>query len=118
MKTILGVLGAGLIGTALLASPAEARCAWNGYAWHCWNSHRAEIRADRARLHAEREDVRRDRQRLRHLRAKLQRDMHYGNTAEVARDVRKLQRTHNRLRADLRDVHEARRELQRDRWGY
>jgi hypothetical protein len=62
--------------------------------------------------------VRRDRRQLRHLRAKLNRDMYYGNTAGVIRDVRKLQRTQNRLRADQRDVREARRELQQDRWGY
>jgi RNA polymerase-interacting CarD/CdnL/TRCF family regulator len=44
--------------------------------------------------------------------------MHYGSTAEVVRDVHKVQRTQNRLRKDKRDVREARRELQRDRWGY
>jgi ABC-type phosphate/phosphonate transport system permease subunit len=29
MKTILGMFGAGIIGAALLASPAQAACAWN-----------------------------------------------------------------------------------------
>jgi hypothetical protein len=121
MKTtrILGLLGVGVVAATLLSTAAEARplCAWEGNAWHCWNSNRAEIKADRARLQAERKDVKRDQQRRRQLRAKLHHDMHYGSTAQVVHDVHKLQRTQNRLRRDRRDVHEARRELQRDRWG-
>jgi hypothetical protein len=89
MKTtrILGLLGAGVVAAALLSTAAEARphCVWKGNAWHCWNDNRAEIKADRARLHAERKDVKRDRQRLRQLRAKLHHDMHYGSTTEVVR---------------------------------
>ena len=40
MKRIVLVgLTAFLLGTAALALPAEARCWWNGYAWHCWHPH-------------------------------------------------------------------------------
>ena len=47
MKVFLGSLAALLLATTLLASPAEARCWWNGYArvcngWHggpYWRSH-------------------------------------------------------------------------------
>jgi hypothetical protein len=38
-KTILAALAACVLGSAALASPAEARCWWNGYAWHCWHPH-------------------------------------------------------------------------------
>jgi hypothetical protein len=118
MKTVVGVFGAGIIAATLLASPANAACAWNGYAWHCWNSHRAEIRHDRARLRTERADVRYDARRLKHLKHKLNRDIHTGSSSDVARDVRKLRRTTRQTRSDQADVHHARRELQQDRWGY
>jgi hypothetical protein len=118
MKTIMGVFGAGIIGAALLASPAQAACAWNGYAWHCWNSRGAEIRSDRTRLRAEREDVRHDRRHMRHLRAKLNRDIYYGSSAQVVGDVRKMQRTHHRIQIDRQDVRGAREELREDRAGY
>ena len=34
-KFVLATLAALVIGTAALAQPAEARCWWNGYSWHC-----------------------------------------------------------------------------------
>jgi hypothetical protein len=36
---IAGTLAVFLLGAVALSSPAEARCAWNGYAWHCWHPH-------------------------------------------------------------------------------
>ena len=36
-KFILATLAALMIGTAAFAQPAEARCWWNGYSWHCWH---------------------------------------------------------------------------------
>jgi len=38
-KIVLATVAAVLLGTAALASPAEARCWWNGYSWHCWYPH-------------------------------------------------------------------------------
>jgi hypothetical protein len=38
-KIILATLAALVLGTAAFAQPAEARCAWNGYSWHCWHPH-------------------------------------------------------------------------------
>ena len=38
-KFILATLAALVIGTAAFAQPAEARCWWNGYSWHCWRPH-------------------------------------------------------------------------------
>jgi hypothetical protein len=38
-KIALAAVAAVLLGSAALASPAEARCLWNGYAWHCWHPH-------------------------------------------------------------------------------
>jgi len=38
-KFILATLAALVIGTAAFAQPAEARCWWNGYSWHCWHPH-------------------------------------------------------------------------------
>jgi hypothetical protein len=35
-KIMLAGLAAFLLGTAALASPAEARCWWNVYGLHCW----------------------------------------------------------------------------------
>ena len=35
-KIVIATLAAFLLGTAALSTPAEARCWWNGYAWHCW----------------------------------------------------------------------------------
>ena len=36
---IAATLAVFLLGTAALASPAEARCWSNGYAWHCSHPH-------------------------------------------------------------------------------
>ncbi len=36
-KIVIATLAAFVLGTAALSSPAEARCWWNGYAWHCWH---------------------------------------------------------------------------------
>jgi hypothetical protein len=38
-KIMLGALAAILLGSAALAPPAEARCWWTGYGWHCWHPH-------------------------------------------------------------------------------
>jgi hypothetical protein len=38
-KIVIAALAAFLLGTAALSTPAEARCWWNGYAWHCWHPH-------------------------------------------------------------------------------
>jgi len=35
MRKLLGVLAAAILMLVLLAPPAEARCWWNGYRWHC-----------------------------------------------------------------------------------
>ena len=35
-KFVLATLAALAIGSAAFAQPAEARCWWNGYSWHCW----------------------------------------------------------------------------------
>ncbi len=44
-KFIVATLAALAIGTAAFASPAEARCWWNGYSWHCGES--ASLMVDR-----------------------------------------------------------------------
>jgi hypothetical protein len=36
MKTAFGALAALMLAMTLLATPAEARCWWNGYSWSCW----------------------------------------------------------------------------------
>jgi len=38
-RFVLATLAALAIGTAAFAQPAEARCWWNGYSWHCWHPH-------------------------------------------------------------------------------
>ncbi len=38
-KLLFGGLAALLLGSAALVPQAEARCWWNGYAWHCWHPH-------------------------------------------------------------------------------
>jgi hypothetical protein len=38
-KIILAALAVVLLGSTALAPPAEARCWWNGYGWHCWHPH-------------------------------------------------------------------------------
>jgi hypothetical protein len=38
-RIIFAGFAAFLLGSAALASPAEARCWSNGYAWHCWHPH-------------------------------------------------------------------------------
>lgn len=43
-KFIVAALAALAIGTAAFASPAEARCWWNGYSWHCWRPHHSWYR--------------------------------------------------------------------------
>lgn len=116
MKTIFGALGAGLIAAVLLASPAEARCAWNGYAWHCWNHN--QVRADRKDLRRQRAEVRHDRRHLRHLRAALNRDVNFGSSADIRHDRRALRHARRELRNDRADVRSARRDLRQDRWGY
>ena len=40
MRFILGALAAVALLVGVAASqPAEARCWWNGYSWHCWHPH-------------------------------------------------------------------------------
>src|SRR3954454_4293459 len=118
MKRIVAALGAGIVAVALLGSPAEARCLWNGHAWSCSNGARAEIRHDRARLWERRAEVRHDRRHTRHLRARLHRDMYVGSSMDVTRDMRSLHRAPRETRADRRDLRHARRELRQDRLGY
>ena len=38
-KIVIATVAAFVLGTAALASPAEARCWSNGYSWHCWHRH-------------------------------------------------------------------------------
>jgi hypothetical protein len=38
-KILISAVAAFMLGTAALASPAEARCWSNGYSWHCWHPH-------------------------------------------------------------------------------
>jgi hypothetical protein len=38
-KLLFGGLAALLLGSAALVPQAEARCWWNGFAWHCWHPH-------------------------------------------------------------------------------
>lgn len=40
MKIILGTLAAAVLASVAFAQPAEARCAWNGFAWQCWGGPR------------------------------------------------------------------------------
>jgi hypothetical protein len=35
VRKLLGAFAAALLALVLLAPPAEARCWWNGYRWHC-----------------------------------------------------------------------------------
>ena len=35
MKLMLSALAGGLLFGAVMSTPAEARCWWNGYSWHC-----------------------------------------------------------------------------------
>ena len=35
MKLVFGAAAAIMLAMTLLATPAEARCWWNGYAWAC-----------------------------------------------------------------------------------
>ena len=119
MKAVVGVVGAGIVAMALMAGPAEARCAWNGAAWQCWNTHGKEVRRDQHRLQQKRAEVRHDRQKLRRLQAKLQRDMHSGSSRDVNRTTQKLRRAHRELREDRADLRDVRRDLHQDRrWGY
>jgi hypothetical protein len=40
MKFFVGALAAvALFAGVAAAQPAEARCFWNGYTWHCWHPH-------------------------------------------------------------------------------
>lgn len=39
MKVILSTLAVAMLAGALFVQPAEARCWWNGYQWHCWHPH-------------------------------------------------------------------------------
>jgi len=36
---LFGALAAAIMTLVLLAPPAEARCWWNGYRWHCTRHH-------------------------------------------------------------------------------
>ena len=40
MRFIVGALAAVTLLVGVAASqPAEARCYWDGYVWHCWHPH-------------------------------------------------------------------------------
>jgi hypothetical protein len=36
---VLAAIAAILLGSAAMATPAEARCFWNGFAWECYHPH-------------------------------------------------------------------------------
>lgn len=38
-KIVLSTIAAVAVIGALSATPAEARCWWNGYSWQCWHEH-------------------------------------------------------------------------------
>jgi hypothetical protein len=38
-RFVLAGVTAVFLGTALMSSPAEARCWWNGFSWQCWHPH-------------------------------------------------------------------------------
>lgn len=62
MRIILGTIAAAAVLVGIAAQPAQARCAWNGYAWVC-NQHERFVdrdRFDRDRFDRDRFD-RRDR---------------------------------------------------------
>jgi hypothetical protein len=75
MKTLLAVVGAGVVAVAMLTQPADAapRCAWQGTYWKCWNGHSWY------------RDHHRDRAEFRHEGRWRDRDMHTGNTVEFGR---------------------------------
>jgi len=39
VRKLFGALAAAVLTLVLLAPPAEARCWWNGYRWHCTRYH-------------------------------------------------------------------------------
>jgi hypothetical protein len=113
MKSLLGMVGAGIVAAALFSNPADARptCVWEGHAWRCWNSpNHHQAWRDRDYRHRKRAELRHDRHRVERLRNRLERDIHSGNSAEI-------RRTHRALRGAERELRMDRRELRRDRWG-
>ncbi len=38
-RLIFAGFAAVLLATSTMVPPAEARCWWNGYSWHCWYPH-------------------------------------------------------------------------------
>src|SRR6266700_7356639 len=42
VRKLFGALAAAMLTLVLLAPPAEARCWWNGYRWHC-HHHRHDV---------------------------------------------------------------------------
>jgi hypothetical protein len=101
MKSLLAEVGAGVIAVTMLAQPAEAapRCVWKATYWQCWNGH------SWYRDYRKRAEIRHDRRHVEHLERKLSRDMYYGNSAQVARDLHRLDRAHRELRQDRRELH-------------
>ena len=39
MRKLFGAFALAILALMLLAPPAEARCWWNGYRWHCTRYH-------------------------------------------------------------------------------
>jgi len=101
MKSLLAAVGAGIIAVGMLAIPAEAapHCVWKGTYWKCWNGH------SWYRDYHKRAEIRHDEWRVQHLDRKLHRDMYYGNSAEAARDMHRLDHANRELRQDRREMH-------------
>jgi hypothetical protein len=107
MKSLLGMVGAGIVAAALLSNPADARptCVWEGHAWRCWNSaNHHQAWRDRDYRHRKRAELYHDRRRVQRLERKLHRDVHTGSTVLVRRDMRRLDRARQELRQDRREL--------------
>jgi hypothetical protein len=82
MKLLLGVVGAGIVATALFSNPADARpkCVWQGQAWRCWNS------ANHDQAWRDRDYRHHDWRRAEHLHDRLDRDRYFGSSVETGRN--------------------------------
>jgi hypothetical protein len=106
MKSLLGVVGVGIIAATLFSNPANARpkCVWEGHAWQCWNSaNHHQAWRERDYRHHERAELRHDRRRVEHLSNRLDRDLHSGSSAETRYGRHGLRGAERELRMDRRD---------------